>query len=84
MSIEKAKVYLRQFGAEDRVIEFPVSSATVELAAEAAHCEPARIAKTLSFRSNDGVILIVASGDTKIDNPKYKARLGCKARMLAF
>ena len=50
MSIEKAKAYLRQFGAEDRVIEFPVSSATVELAAEAAHCEPARIAKTLSFQ----------------------------------
>ena len=66
MSIEKAKAYLRQFGAEDRVIEFPVSSATVELAAEAAHCEPARIAKTLSFRTNDGVILIVAAGDTKI------------------
>ena len=78
MSIEKAKAYLRQFGAEDRVIEFPVSSATVELAAEAAHCEPARIAKTLSFRTNDGVILIVAAGDTKIDNPKYKAaRRGC-------
>ena len=76
MSIEKAKAYLRQFGAEDRVIEFPVSSATVELAAEAAHCEPARIAKTLSFRTNDGVILIVAAGDTKIDNPKYKARFG--------
>ena len=73
MSIEKAKAYLRQFGAEDRVIEFPVSSATVELAAEAAHC-----------RTNDGVILIVAAGDTKIDNPKYKARFGCKARMLAF
>ena len=84
MSIEKAKAYLRQFGAEDRVIEFPVSSATVELAAEAAHCEPARIAKTLSFRTNDGVILIVAAGDTKIDNPKYKTRFGCKARMLAF
>ena len=84
MSIEKAKAYLRQFGAEDRVIEFPVSSATVELAAEAAHCEPARIAKTLSFRTNDGVILIIAAGDTKIDNPKYKARFGCKARMLAF
>ena len=66
------------------MIEFPVSSATVELAAEAAHCEPARIAKTLSFRTNDGVILIVAAGDTKIDNPQYKARFGCKARMLAF
>ena len=83
MSIEKAKAYLRQFGAEDRVIEFPVSSATVELAAEAAHCEPARIAKTLSFRTNDGVILIVAAGDTKIDNAKFKARFGMKAKMLS-
>ena len=83
MSIEKAKAYLRQFGAEDRVIEFPVSSATVELAAEAAHCEPARIAKTLSFRTNDGVILIVATGDTKIDNPKYKARFGCNSYLIS-
>ena len=72
---------VRRRGSRD---QFPVSSATVELAAEAAHCEPARIAKTLSFRTNDGVILIVAAGDTKIDNPKYKARFGCKARMLAF
>ena len=63
---------------------FPLSSATVELAAEAVGCEPARIAKTLSFRTNDGVILIVAAGDAKINNPKYKARFGCKARMLAF
>ena len=59
MSIEKAKAYLRQFGAEDRVIEFPVSSATVELAAEAAHCEPARIAKTLSFLVDGGCALVV-------------------------
>ena len=79
MSIEKAKAYLRQFGAEDRVIEFPVSSATVELAAEAVHCEPARIAKTLSFRTNDGVI--VMAGDARIDNAKYKARFAKKAKM---
>ena len=84
MSIEKAKNYLKQFGADSRVLEFDVSSATVELAAQAVGCEPARIAKTLSFRTNDGVILIVAAGDAKVDNPKYKARFGCKAKMLAF
>ncbi len=84
MSIAKAKAHLAQFGADSRVLEFSVSSATVELAAEAVGCEPARIAKTLSFRTNSGVILIVAAGDAKIDNPRYKARFGCKARMLAF
>ena len=84
MSLEKARERHKKFDADNRIIEFDVSSATVELAAEAVGCEPARIAKTLSFRTNDGVILIVAAGDTKIDNPKYKARFGCKARMLAF
>ena len=84
MSIEAGRAYFRQFGMEDRVQEFTVSSATVDLAAKALGVEGARIAKTLSFRTNDGVILIVAAGDTKIDNPKYKARFGCKARMLAF
>ena len=84
MSIEKARAWLKKFDADSRIVEFPVSSATVELAAEAVGCEPARIAKTLSFRTNDGVILIVAAGDAKINNPKYKARFGCKARMLAF
>lgn len=84
MSIEKAKNWLRQFGVEDRVREFDTSSATVELAAQAIGCAPARIAKTLSFRTGDSVILIVAAGDAKIDNPKYKARFGCKAKMLAF
>ncbi len=84
MSIEKAKSWLRQFGAEERVLEFDTSSATVELAAKAVGCEPARIAKTLSLRTNDGIILIVTAGDAKIDNPKYKARFGCKARMLPF
>lgn len=83
MSIEKAKDYLKRFGAADRAIEFPTSSATVELAAEAAHCEPARIAKTLSFRVGEGCVLIVAAGDAKVDNPKYKTRFGCKAKMLA-
>ena len=84
MSIEKAKNHLSRFGAAQRVMEFDTSSATVELAAQAVGCEPARIAKTLSFRTNDGVILIVAAGDVKIDNPKYKARFGCKAKMLSF
>lgn len=84
MSIEKARAWLKKYDADSRIVEFPVSSATVELAAEAVGCEPARIAKTLSFRTNDGVILIVAAGDAKINNPKYKARFGCKARMLAF
>lgn len=67
---------------EDRILEFPVSSATVELAAEALHCEPCRIAKTLSFLVGEDPILIVAAGDTKIDNPKYKAQFGTKAKML--
>ena len=67
---------------EDRILEFPVSSATVELAAEALHCEPCRIAKTLSFLVGEDPILIVAAGDTKIDNPKYKAKFGTKAKML--
>ena len=67
---------------EDRILEFPVSSATVELAAEALHCEPCRIAKTLSFLVGEEPILIVAAGDTKIDNPKYKGQFGTKAKML--
>ena len=83
MSIEKAKAYLRQFGAEDRVIEFPVSSATVELAAEAVHCEPARIAKTLSFKTADGCMLILAAGDARIDNHKFKEKFHMKAKMLS-
>ena len=82
MSIEKAKNHLSRFGAAQRVLEFDTSSATVELAAQAVGCEPARIAKTLSFRTNGGVILIVTAGDAKVDNPKYKARFGCKAKML--
>ena len=83
MAIEKVKEYFRQFGMEDRVQEFDVSSATVELAAEALHCEPCRIAKTLSFQVNGEPILIVTAGDTKIDNPKYKAQFGTKAKMLS-
>ena len=82
MSIEKVKAYFAQFGMEGRVLEFPVSSATVELAAQALRCEPCRIAKTLSFAVGDTPVLIVAAGDARIDNPKYKARFGTKAKML--
>ena len=83
MSIETVRNYLRERGLADRIIEFSQSSATVELAAAANHCEPARIAKTLSFAVGDECILIVAAGDAKIDNAKYKARFGTKAKMLA-
>ena len=84
MAIEKVKAFFAEFGMEDRVLEFEVSSATVELAAQALHCEPCRIAKTLSFHVGEQVVLIVAAGDAKIDNPKYKAQFGTKAKMLAF
>ena len=66
----------------DRIREFDTSSATVELAAEALGCEPCRIAKTLSFTVNGSPILIVTAGDARIDNPKYKAQFGTKAKML--
>lgn len=69
---------------EDRIQEFDVSSATVELAAEALHCEPCRIAKTLSFMAKEQPVLIVTAGDAKIDNPKYKAQFGTKAKMLTY
>lgn len=81
MSIEKGREYLKQFGIEDRVREFTVSSATVELAAQALGVEGARIAKTLSFKNGDGCILIVAAGDARIDNHKYKAKFHIKASM---
>ena len=82
MSIQAVKAYLAQYGVQDRVREFDVSSATVDLAAQALGCEPCRIAKTLSFLVDGRAILIVAAGDAKVDNPKYKARFGTKARML--
>lgn len=84
MSIAKVKAYFKQFGMEERVLEFDVSSATVELAAKAVGCEPARIAKTLSFMVDGHPVLIVTAGDMKIDNPKYKAQFHTKAKMLAF
>lgn len=83
MSIERARKYLQQFGRGDDIIETAASSATVELAAAALGVEPARIAKTLSFMAKSGVILIVAAGDCKIDNRKYKELFGCKAKMLS-
>lgn len=83
MSIEKVKAYFSSVGLADRILEFEVSSATVALAAEALHCEPARIAKTLSFANGDGAILVVAAGDAKVDNARFKAEFGMKAKMLS-
>ena len=68
MSIERVREYFRTYGMEDRILEFPVSSATVELAAQAVGCEPARIAKTLSFLVDGQAVLIVTAGDAKVDN----------------
>lgn len=84
MAIEKVKAYFKERGMEERVQELDVSSATVELAAAALHCEPQRIAKTLSFMVDGHAMLIVAAGDAKIDNAKYKAQFGTKARMLSL
>lgn len=83
MSIDMVRGYFRKLGMEDRVQEFEVSSATVELAAAALHCAPQRIAKTLSFLVDDHAILIVAAGDAKIANAQYKAQFGTKAKMLS-
>ena len=82
MSIERAREYLKKFQLEERIQEFEVSSATVELAAEALHCEPKRIAKTLSFLVQEDTILIVTAGDAKIDNGKFKAKFHTKAKMI--
>lgn len=83
MAIDKVKEYFRQFGMEDRVREFDVSSATVELAALALGVDGARIAKTLSFKKDDSCILILAAGDARIDNHKFKEKFHMKAKMLA-
>ena len=83
MSIERARAHLARYGLEDRIRELTVSSATVALAAEALGCEPARIAKTLSFENGEGAILILAAGDARIDNAKFKHRFGMKAHMLS-
>lgn len=82
MSVEKVKDFFAQYGMENRIKEFSVSSATVELAADVLKCEPCRIAKTLSLMVGSKPILIVLAGDAKIDNRKYKAQFGTKAKML--
>lgn len=84
MSITKAKEYLKQFNLDDKVMEFPVSSATVEDAAKAINCEEKEIAKTLSFIVEDNPILTVVAGDCKIDNSKFKAEFLVKAKMIPF
>lgn len=83
MSIEVVRSYFKTQGIEDRIQEFPVSSATVELAAQALNCAPERIAKTLSFKVEETAILIVAAGDAKVDNSKFKSRFHTKAKMLS-
>jgi len=82
MAIEKVRNYFAAYGMEERILEFAESSATVELAAQALHCEPGRIAKSLSFLVEDKPILVIAAGDVKIDNSKYKVRFWKKASML--
>ena len=83
MSIERVKDYFSTKGIEKRIQEFDISSATVALAAKALNCEENRIAKALSFRVGDEAVLIVAAGDAKVDNGKYKAQFGTKAKMLS-
>lgn len=83
MAIERVREHLRAFGKEDAIMEFETSSATVALAAEALGCIPARIAKTLSFHGQDGTaLLVVAAGDTRVDNRKFRDRFGFKPKML--
>ena len=83
MSIDKVREYFRTFGIDDQILEFDVSSATVELAAPAVGCEPALICKSLSFKIDERTILILAAGDAKVDNKKYKTCFGSKAKMLS-
>ena len=83
MAIEKVKAYFKQLGIDARVLEFDVSSATVELAAQALQCEPCRIAKSLSFLVDGAAVLVVAAGDARVDNAKFKAKFQTKAKMLS-
>jgi len=83
MAIEKVKDFLKQYGMDSKIIEFEVSSATVDLAATALDCEPERIAKTLSFMVNGQAVLVVAAGDAKVDNKKFKEYFKTKAKMLS-
>lgn len=82
MSIEKVRAYFQGFGIAERIMEFPVSSATVELAAQALGVEGARIAKSMSFKIGEEPIIIVMAGDARVDNAKYKAQFHTKAKML--
>ncbi|MEG0614251.1 MAG: YbaK/EbsC family protein [Oscillospiraceae bacterium] len=82
MSINLVKNYLKFYGKSEEIKEFPVSSATVDLAAKALNTVPERIAKTISFKSPNGCVLIVTAGDMKIDNAKFKEKFGFKAKML--
>ena len=82
MAIEKVREFFEKHGISERIREFEISSATVELAAKALDCEPCRIAKSLSFMVDGSAILVVAAGDARVDNPKYKAQFGTKAKML--
>jgi len=84
MSLENVKEYLAKFNMEKDIKVFNVSSATVELAAKAVGCEPQKIAKSLTFSVEGGVVMIVCAGDVKIDNAKYKAFFGAKAKMLSY
>lgn len=84
MAIEKVREYFKEFGIDNRIQEFDVSSATVELAADALGCEGCRIAKSLSFKVDDKPILVVAAGDAKVDNHKYKEQFSTKAKMLSL
>jgi prolyl-tRNA editing enzyme YbaK/EbsC (Cys-tRNA(Pro) deacylase) len=82
MAIDKVRDYLKQWGRDKDILEFDTSSATVELAAKALGVAPGRIAKTLSFRTEEGALLVVAAGDARIDNAKFKAEFNRKAKML--
>ena len=84
MAIDKVRAFFRQYGLEGRILEFEVSSATVELAAQALNCEPCRIAKSLSFLVDGAAVLVVAAGDARVDNAKFKAKFHTKAKMLSF
>ena len=83
MSIERARAHLKKYNLDSKIREFEVSSATVELAAQAVGVEPARIAKTLSYMVDGGAILIVAAGDIRVDNRKFKDTLHTTAKMLS-
>ena len=83
MAIDKVRAFFRQYGLEGRILEFEVSSATVELAAQALNCEPCRIAKSLSFLVDGAAVLVVAAGDARVDNAKFKAKFQTKAKMLS-